>query len=88
MSSTPSRHVVPGSERSVMPGATMSGEVTPDERFEVTIRLRSKLSSRGLGEGGAHEDRLPAKRQYLSREEYAAGNGADPQDIAKMALSQ
>jgi kumamolisin len=84
MSATPTRHIVPGSERTVMPGATVLGDVAPDERFEVTVRLRAKPSSRGLGDGGAHEDRLPAQRQYLSREDYAAGHGADPQDIAKV----
>ena len=85
MSTTPNRHIVSGSERSVMPDAKVSGDVAPDERFEVTVRIRAKPSSRGLGEGGAHEDRPPAKRQYLSREAYAASHGADPQDIAKVA---
>jgi kumamolisin len=85
MSATPTRHIVPGSERTVMPGAKVSGDVAPDERFEVTVRLRAKLSSRSLAEGGAHDDRPPARRQYLSREEYAAGHGADPQDIAKVS---
>ena len=85
MSATPNRHIVPGSERSVMPGAKVSGDVAPDERFEVTVRLRAKPSPRSLGEGGAHEDRPPAKRQYLSREEYAAGHGADPLDVAKVS---
>ena len=84
MSATPNRHIVPGSERSVMPGARVSGEVAPDERFEATVRLRAKPSSRGLVEGGAHADRPPAQRQYLSREEYAASHGADSQDIAKV----
>ena len=85
MSIKPNRHIVPGSERNVMPGATVSGDVAPDERFEVTVRLRTKPSSRSLGEGGAHDDRPPAQRRYLSREEYAAGHGADPQDIAKVS---
>ena len=84
MSTTSNRHIVPGSERSVMPGATVSGDVAPDERFEVTVRLRAKPSLRSVGEGGTHEDRPPAQRQYLSREDYAAGHGADPQDIAKV----
>jgi hypothetical protein len=60
MPATPNRHIVPGSERSVMPGATVSSDVAPDERFEVAVRLRAKPSSRGLAEGGAHDDRPPA----------------------------
>ena len=36
------RHIIFGSERSIVPGAKAVGDVTPDERFEVTLRLRSK----------------------------------------------
>ena len=81
---TTNRHIILGSERSAMPGAKAVGEVTPDERFEVTVRLRSKAPLRSLADGGAHDDKSPAQRQYLSREEYAAGHGADPQDTAKI----
>jgi hypothetical protein len=44
MPATPNRRLVPGSERSVMPGATVSNDVAPDERFEVNVRLRAKPS--------------------------------------------
>lgn len=84
MATTNDRHIIPGSERSVMPGAKAVGDVMPDERFEVTLRLRSKAPLSGLADGGAHDDRLPGQRQYLSREAYAAKHGADPQDIAKI----
>lgn len=84
MPATTARYVVPGSERTAMPGATVSGDVAPDERFEVTVRLRAKPPLRSLDEGGAHDDRPLAQRRYLSREEYAAGHGADPDDIAKV----
>jgi kumamolisin len=85
MATKSQRHIIAGSERSVVPGATVSGDVAADERFEVTVRLRAKASSRALGEGGAQEDRLPAQRHYLSREEYEAGHGADPKDIAAVS---
>ncbi len=78
------RHIILGSERSVMPGAKEVGEVTPGERFEVTLRLRSKTPLRSLADGGGHDDRPPGQRHYLSREAYAAKHGADPQDIAKI----
>ena len=84
MSTTTNRHIIPGSERSVMPGAKAVGAVTPDERFEVTVRLRSKAPTRSLVDSSAQADKLPAQRQYLSREAYAASHGADPQDIAKL----
>ncbi len=85
MPTTTNRHTIPGSERTIMPGAKAVGDVTPDERFEVTVRLRSKAPLRSLANGDVYDDKQPAQRQYLSRDEYAAGHGADPQDIAKIA---
>ena len=85
MPTTTSRHTIPGSERSAMPGAKAVGAVSPDERFEVTVRLRAKALTRSLVDGSAQTDKLPAQRQYLSREDYAASHGADPQDITKLA---
>lgn len=84
MPTTTSRHIIPGTERSVMLGAKAIGVVTPDERFEVTVRLRSKARTPSPVSASAQADKLPAQRQYLSREDYAAGHGADPQDIAKL----
>ena len=84
MSTASNRHVIPGSERSAMLGAKAVGAAAPDERFEVTVRLRAKPSARSAADGGAHDDRQPAQRQYLSREEFAASHGADPQDITKV----
>lgn len=82
---TPSRHIIPGSERFVVPGAKAVGSVMPSERFEVTVRLRPQSPQRGLADGTALADTLPGRRQYLSREAYAAGHGADARDIAKIA---
>jgi kumamolisin len=82
---TTNRHIIPGSERSIMPGAKALGDVMPDERFEVTVRLRSKSPLGTLAAGAAQDDKPPGQRQYLSREAYAADHGADAQDIAKVA---
>ena len=79
------RYVIPGSERAPLPGAKAVGDVLPSERIEVSVRLRAPAASRGLGDGGALDDRLPAQRQYLSREEYASGHGADAADVGKVA---
>jgi kumamolisin len=64
-----------------MAGARATRAAPSDERFEVTVRLRPKRPS---GADGAYEDTQPARRQYLSREDFAASHGADPQDIAKI----
>ena len=85
MPSTPQRHVVPGSERRPMAGAQPVGEVRPDERFEVTVRVRSKAPLKPMQAGGCTDDQLPGQRKYLSRAQHAAAHGADPQDLAKVA---
>ena len=84
MATRTARHVIPGSERSPLSGATPLSEATPDERLEVTVRLRPKGTPNASQEGSTRDDKPPAHRQYLSREEYAAHYGADPQDIAKI----
>ncbi len=85
MSTTAGRHVIVGSEKRPMPGATAVRAAPSDERFEVTVSLRSKAPAAGFVEGGAHGDTLPEKRQYLSRDAYAVSHGADPHDLAKVA---
>lgn len=81
------RHTIPGSERTQVAGARHVGAVHPDERLEVTVRLRPKAplpSPTSADAGGALADVLPAQRHYLTRDEFAAAHGADPQDIAKV----
>ena len=85
MPNTTSRHVIPGSEKAAMPDAHPVRDAQSDERFEVTVRLRSKTPLTSLAKGGAHDDKLPAQREYLSREAFASLHGADAQDIAKIA---
>jgi kumamolisin len=85
VSTTPGRYTIPGSEKSPMPGAKAVRAAPSDERFEVTVRLRSKAPGADPGTGGVHGDKLPAQRLYLSREDYATSHGADTQDIAKIA---
>jgi kumamolisin len=78
------RYIIPGSERFPMPGAKALGAVLPSERIEVSVRLRAPAGVHGLADGGVFDDRLPAQRQYLSREEYASRHGADSQDVDKV----
>ena len=84
MITTTARHVVPGSERVVVRGAVPVSPAASDERMEVTVRVRAAPSPRGANDGAVFDDKLPAQRRYLSREDYAAGHGADPQDIANV----
>ncbi len=79
------RHLVPGSERNVVAGAAPVSPAKPEERLEVTLRLRAKLALHANAAGAPFDDALPAQRRYLSREAFAAAHGADPEDIAKVA---
>jgi kumamolisin len=81
-----SRHTIPGSERHALEGARAVGPARPDERFEVTLRLRAKTpAAHALAASGAGDDTHPAQRRYLTREQYAAAHGADAQDLAQVA---
>ena len=81
MPSEKARVRVPGSGREAMPGAQVIGDVHPDERVEVTVRVRPRpsamtpaartLSSQTIGE-----------RRYLTRDDLRTTLGADPADIA------
>jgi len=75
---------IPGSERAALPGARAVGAPHPEERIEVTVLLRPRSAATGLPsieELGATP--LQA-RKYMSREEFDAAHGADPNDIEKV----
>lgn len=86
------RTTIPGSEKKVLANAKVVGAVDPDERIEITLVLRP----RGSGKAGTQPAKtaflasmdagatLPENRQYLSREDFAAERGADPDDIAQL----
>ncbi len=84
MSDKPKRVLIHGSERKPLPGAHAVGPILKDERFEVTLLLRPRASLNGLLASSATRDQLPKNRRYMSREEYDAAHGADPQDVAKV----
>ena len=79
MSETPQQpHVpVPGSERAPLPGARPVRPADPNEHIEVSIYLRAPQS--GISGGQA-----PPPGTRMTREEYAAAYGADPQAMEKI----
>jgi kumamolisin len=80
-----SRHTIPGSERQALEGAQAIGPARPDERIEVTLRLRAKTPvAQALAAIGAADDTHPGQRKYLTREQFAAAHGADAQDLASI----
>jgi kumamolisin len=71
-----------------MSQAKTVGEVDPEERIQITVLVRPRSS--GVAENTRAKDLMeislqpPADRQYMSREEFAAQHGADPDDLAKI----
>ena len=84
-----SRHVIPGSDRQPVSGARVIGPTRPDERMEVTLVVREmpapKASTGATTPRAVQADAVPAQRQYLTREQYAARHGAAPADLATVA---
>ena len=75
------QHVaIPGSEREPMPGATKSGPCDPTQSVQVTVVLRP----RQLGKNVKPLDQLVASGERLTRSEYEARYGADPEDVRKV----
>jgi len=86
-----SKHVtVPGSEKKALPHAKVVGKVDADERIEITVVLRPRVSGesrapQAVAEAAmAEATKAPDQRQYISREAFAAERGADPDDVAKV----
>ena len=78
------RHVIVGSERRPLPGEAAASPVHPDERIEVTLRLRPKAPLADATLAAVGEEKSPAQRQYLTREQFAEQHGADPADVARV----
>ncbi len=75
---------LPGSVISPVPGSQLVGPVHPDERIEVTVRLRPRAALPAAVKTQTMHAGPPDARNYLSRQQLAADYGADPQDIAKV----
>ena len=83
---TDARYVsLPGSERRPLPEATVIGPTDPNERLEVTVRVRRRQPAPSPTEITAMAAQLPAERQYLTGQEYEQQYGADPQDLEAVA---
>src|SRR5262245_15393955 len=74
-----STHPIRGSNRAPVEGARSTGPADPNERVEVSIRIRPRawdqVQSR-VDEGAA---------QHLTHQEFEARHGADPSDFDKVA---
>jgi len=78
------RVVLAGSQRKAASGAKRTGVTDPDSQIQVTLRIRSKRDRRASADLMTQGRKLPARRTYVSREDFADLRGADPADIAKI----
>ena len=75
---------VSGSHRTAVPGSRVIGPAHPDQRIEVTLRLRPRGPIPQNVKLEATAPRTPSQRRYLTREQHASDHGASPEDIAKV----
>lgn len=91
MPTSKKRKTLAGSQRKAQPDSKPAGKVDPAEWIEITVLVRPRATSGGPEARAAARQQalelgaqLPAERQYVSREEFAAQHGADPDDLAKI----
>ena len=89
MKTPPSRTLVPGSDRTALPHAHVGAPTPPQERMQVTVRLRPGISlDAAAATGGQFADQAPQARTYLSREDLDsqfAATQADVDQVVKFA---
>ena len=73
---------VAGSERSLRAGSKLIGPSNPEERIDITVRVRSRAAK--LPPADKIGAQMPLKRHYMSREDLAAAHGATPADLARV----
>jgi len=75
---------LPGSERQPLPQATVIGPTDPDERLEVTVRVRPRQPL-PAAQIEAMAGQLPAERRYMAVRDYDQQFGADRRDLEAVA---
>ncbi len=74
-----------GSHRPLVDGSQVIGPLHPDERIEVTIRIRPRAAISPETRSLATSYGPASSRSYLTHDQMAALHGASPEDIAAVA---
>ena len=74
---------IAGSERAPLKGAKEIGPANPNEKLDVTIRLRSRAGKKPIVSADAFTKPI-AKRTILSRKEFEQTHGAAAESIARV----
>ena len=80
--STPKKAIA-GSERAPLVGAREIGPANPNEKLDVTIRLRSRAGKKPIVGADAFTKPI-AKRTILTRKEFEQSHGASPESMARV----
>jgi kumamolisin len=81
----PDSVILAGSTRQRPRGCKLLDAAPPQERLQVTVRVRLPPSAPPLSEHvAALASQAPRQRQYLSREQFLGRFGADAADVAKV----
>ena len=84
MTAHKNRVVLPGSERSARLGSRVVGAPDPNQQIKISVRVRPRQSLQNLAAASELNATLPHLRKYMSREQFAANYGANPEDLAKV----
>jgi kumamolisin len=77
---------LPGSQRTLPPGARKIGPCDPQEQIQVTVFLRRGGSPKQFPDVTRIGKLSPAQRKHLSRAQFASRHGARPADIKKIRV--
>lgn len=78
------RVALPGSERSARRGSRVVGAPDPNQTIKISVLLRPRKSFQNLASAKELTATAPHQRKYMTREQFAAAYGANPDDIAKI----
>jgi len=84
MTAHKNRVVLPGSERSARLGSRVVGAPDPNQQIKISVRVRPRQSLQNLAAANELNATPPHLRKYMSREQFAASYGANPEDLAKV----
>jgi len=76
---------IPGTEKHLLAFAEPLGDVHPEERIEVTVRVRARAEGQLAARVGALASQPVHAREHVTREAFAEQFGADPADLALVA---
>ena len=84
MTAHKNRVVLPGSERSARRGSRVVGAPDPNEQIKISVLVRPRQTMQNLVSANELNATPPHQRKYMSREQFAANYGANPEDLAKI----